>query len=129
MTLDSTPDPTVELARLRAAIAKHHAQRADDRCFLDDDELYAAAGLPVPDRRVGDKLAMLANCIRFIDRRCESGGPWRSYVELEAHLARVLDALRVYFFCPTQVAMSILHKVYLDLSSPNVSSSLPDASS
>src|SRR5262245_742707 len=43
--------------RLHDAIAAHHAQKADDRCIEDDDRLYAAAGLPPCDRRVGDKLA------------------------------------------------------------------------
>jgi hypothetical protein len=75
--------------RLRAAIAEHHAQRADDRCIEDDDRLYAAAGLPPCDRRVGDKAAMLGNCRRFIERRCQGGG-WPSYAELE----RELEALR-----------------------------------
>ena len=69
--------------RLTAAIVTHHAQKADDRCIEDDDRLYAAAGLPPCDRRVGDKVAMLANCQRFIERRCEGGG-WPSYAELEA---------------------------------------------
>ena len=35
-----------ERNQLRAAIAEHHAQKADDRCIEDDDRLYAAAGLP-----------------------------------------------------------------------------------
>jgi len=72
--------------RMRAAVAKHHAQKADDRCILDDDELYAAFGLPPVDRRVGDKAAMLVNCQRFIERRCEAGG-WPTYAELEATVA------------------------------------------
>lgn len=79
-------------APLRAAIAAHHAQKADDRCIEDDDRLYAAAGLPPCDRRVGDKEAMLANCARFIARRCEGGG-WPSYVELEAQIAQLRGAL------------------------------------
>lgn len=84
-----------EISRLRAAILDHHAQKADDRCIEDDDRLYAAAGLPPCDRRVGDKVAMLANCKRFIERRCE-GGHWPSYRELEAErdaLRRERDAL------------------------------------
>ena len=68
--------------KLIAAIETHHAQKADDRCIDDDDRLYAAAGLPPCDRRVGDKAAMLRNCERFIDRRCEGGG-WPTYAELE----------------------------------------------
>lgn len=77
-----------EVERLRNAIASHHAQKADDRCIEDDDRLYAAAGLPPCDRRVGDKTAMLVNCARFIQRRCEAGG-WPSYAELEAEVERL----------------------------------------
>lgn len=77
-----------EAARLREAVATHHAQKADDRCIEDDDRLYAAVGLPPCDRRVGSKAEMLKNCERFIDRRCEGGG-WPSYAELEAELASV----------------------------------------
>lgn len=76
-----------EATALRAAIHTHHAQKADDRCIFDDDQLYAAAGLPPVDRRVGDKFAMAQNCMRYIDRRCEEGG-WPTYVELEAELCR-----------------------------------------
>jgi len=79
-----------ERDRLRAAIVTHRSQKADDRCIEDDDRLYAVLGDGVPcDRRVGDKLAMLRNCARFIDRRCE-GGRWPSYADLEA----VSDKLR-----------------------------------
>jgi hypothetical protein len=84
-----------ETAKLRAAIIKHHAQKADDRCQFDDDELYAAAGLPPADRRVGDKFAMLANCARFIEKRCEGGGPWKSYAELEAENKQLRTAIGV----------------------------------
>lgn len=75
-----------ERDKLRAAIADHHSQKADDRCFLDDDKLYEAAGLPAVDRRVGDKEAMLKNCARFLDKRCEAGG-WPTYRELEQQIA------------------------------------------
>ncbi len=75
-----------EVKRLRAAIVKHRSQKADDRCIEDDDELYTALGDGIKcDRRVGDKDAMLANCARFIERRCEGGG-WPSYTDLEAEL-------------------------------------------
>jgi len=84
----------VERDKLRAAIAEHHRQKADDRCIEDDDRLYASAGLPPCDRRVGDKAAMLRNCERFIDRRCEGGG-WPTYAELEADRDRLLTAIGV----------------------------------
>lgn len=72
---------------LKNAIADHHRQKADDRCIEDDDRLYAAAGLPPCERRVGDKTEMLLNCARFIERRCE-GGHWPSYAELEKEIER-----------------------------------------
>jgi hypothetical protein len=78
-----------ERDRLAAAVREHHSQRADDLCWMDDDKLYEAAGLPPRDRRVGDKAAMLENCRRFIERRCEGGG-WPTYREVEAQR----DALR-----------------------------------
>ena len=78
-----------EAAALKLAIIKHHEQRADDRCIEDDDRLYAAAGLPPCDRRVGSKEEMLANCKRFVEQRCEGGGPWKSYRELEGEINRL----------------------------------------
>jgi len=46
--------------RLRDAIKKHRDQRGDDRCWLDDRELYAVLGDgDLGDNHVGDKAAML----------------------------------------------------------------------
>lgn len=86
MQVEIRPDiQATEAERLRSAIVTHHSQKADDHCIEDDDALYAAAGLLPCDRRVGDKAAMLANCQRFIERRCEGGG-WPTYAEMEAVL-------------------------------------------
>jgi hypothetical protein len=85
---DCEKDRELLLARvdeLMSAIKKHHDQKADDRCFMDDDVLYSVAGLIPVDRRVGDKEAMLANCKRFLEQRCEAGG-WRPYTELEKEI-------------------------------------------
>lgn len=84
-----------ERDRLLLAIKTHHAQKADDRCIEDDDRLYEAARLPPCDRRVGDKLAMVKNCIRFIENRCQSGG-WLSYAQLELQLKHTLEGQTVY---------------------------------
>lgn len=81
-----------ERDKLLAAIRVHYFQHADDRCWMDDDVLYEAAGLPPVDRHVGDKDAMLANCKRFIERRCE-GGKWPSYADLESRLAKIAAVL------------------------------------
>lgn len=81
-----------EVQGLRAAIQRHYNERGDDRCWMDDDKLYAAAGLPPCDRRVGNKEEMLANCARFIERRCEEGG-WPTYRELEEQVNQLNDDL------------------------------------
>jgi DNA repair ATPase RecN len=80
------------LAMLLAAVGKHHAQHADDLCYMDDDELYAAAGLPARNPQIGDPKAMLRNCKRFIRQRCFGGGNWKSYAELESELAALREA-------------------------------------
>ena len=70
--------------QLEDAIREHRNQRADDRCWLDDLTLYAVLNDDVvTDNRVGDQCAMLRNCERFIKNRCDGGGPWKSYAELE----------------------------------------------
>lgn len=86
----------VENTRLREAIAYHHGQKADDRCWMDDRLLYDAAGLPEHDDRVGDRFKMLANCVRFVDRRCSEGGPWKTYAELESENTRLREALLTF---------------------------------
>ena len=94
-----------ERVRLHAAIVEHHGQKADDRCIEDDARLYAAAGLPPADHRVGDKAAMLENCTRFIKRRCEAGG-WPTYQELEAALQQypeVIRRLAAFYSTPEEV--------------------------
>lgn len=76
-----------ERDRLLAAIVAHHAQRGDNRCWMDDRLLYHAAGLPVGDYDlVGSPSEMLQNCERFVTLRCSGGGPWKSYAELEVEL-------------------------------------------
>lgn len=98
-----------ERDRLRAAIIKHRSQKADDRCIEDDDELYAALGDGIKcDRRVGDKEAMLANCARFIERRCEGGG-WPTYVALEAEASRLRADSDAY-----HRVMSLLRNTQMD---------------
>jgi hypothetical protein len=76
-----------ENKRLRDAIAKHRDQRADDRCWLDDLELYQALGdNQLADNSLPPREKFLANCERFYDCRAQAGN-WPSYQELEQELA------------------------------------------
>lgn len=72
---------------LLAAVLLHKKQKGDDRCWMDDLELYAAIDLEdsdgiLPDNRVGCQNQMKENCDNFIKNRTENGGPWKSYEEL-----------------------------------------------
>lgn len=77
---------------LRKAIEEHRDQKADDRCWLDDLKLYAAAGLHVADNTISDPAAMLENCKRFIACRM-ARGEWATYQELEARIKELTEAL------------------------------------
>lgn len=78
--------------RVMDAILDAHKQIGDDTCWMDIDKIFIAAGLPVPDRTVGDKKAMKANCDRYIELLCKGGG-WKTYQELEQQCSRYKDAL------------------------------------
>lgn len=81
------------ITELENAIRTHRAQKADDRCIEDDDRLYEVLGDGIKcDRRVGDKDAMLHNCQRFIENRCQGGG-WPTYAELEQTIADLKQQL------------------------------------
>ena len=74
-----------ENERLLASIRKHRDQRGDDRCWMDDEELYRT--LPegfVPPVR--DSSVELKNCERFIARR---HNPATEYVSPEREIERL----------------------------------------
>lgn len=77
-----------QISNLIQVIKDVHKQHADDVCWMDIDRIFVAAGLPVPDRKVGDQEAMLKNCARFIPIMCQ-GGKWKSYVELEEEIEQL----------------------------------------
>ena len=82
-----------EIDRLRAAIRKHRDMRGDDRCYLDDAELYAV--LPEGDTRpASDSAVTEENCRRF--RECRQQG--REYVHPWESAARFVESYhdRVY---------------------------------
>lgn len=85
-----------EIDRLRAAIRKHRDYRGDDRCWLDDIDLYAALpeGYQPPEQ---DTKIELENCRRFVElRQCPHTvyvSPQRRIEELEAENARLREGL------------------------------------
>ena len=85
-------DYKLEYEKLLAAVKKHHQQRSDDRCWMDDYELYKEAGLPSHDPSVGNGYDMLLNCVRFVRQRCTPGG-WPTYAQLEGQIAQLKQTL------------------------------------
>lgn len=88
------------VAQLEDAIRKHRDQRGDDRCWMDDDELYDV--LPPAEytdpraRRLCEPAVMLENCKRFIASRHNPDMPYvspqRTVERLEAKV-KELEAL------------------------------------
>lgn len=77
---------------LEAAIRRHRDQRGDDRCWMDDDNLYRA----LPEgftATLRDSAVELENCRRFIESRRHPltiyVSPQRRIEELEAENARL----------------------------------------
>lgn len=77
------------------SIRKHRDQRGDDRCYLDDHELYLV--LPEGDTRPTREIAVtLENCAKFIECRQQGReyvSPQRRIEELEAALQAILSRL------------------------------------
>ena len=81
--------PEEEIEHLRNAIRKHRDQRGDDRCWLDDEELYKVLpeGYTVPER---DTSVELHRCEKYIACRHNPNtkytSPQRRIEELEEFL-------------------------------------------
>lgn len=65
--------PADRIAELEAAIRKHRDQRGDDRCWLDDLDLYAVLGdTQKPEFQLPPRLTFLQNCSRYWECRQRS---------------------------------------------------------
>lgn len=85
---------------LQTAIRKHRDQRGDDRCWLDDAELYAV--LPEGHKPVEfcDPETMLQNCRRYIASRFDPSQPYvspqREIEHLQAQVAALANDARLF---------------------------------
>lgn len=86
-----------EAKKLRTAIIKHRSQRADDRCWLDDLELYRVLGDSVQeyDPSMPPREEFLVNCVRYYDKRCVRGN-WPTYQQLQEALSNARDYIAVH---------------------------------
>jgi hypothetical protein len=80
---------TAEKDNLVNAIRKHRDQRGDDRCWLDDEELYTVLGEPQPNTRLVPKEQFLSNCSRFWEHRQNPNQPYETEAD-RTNLLRLL---------------------------------------
>jgi len=85
----------INYEKLLKVIKDVHSQKVDDVCWMDIDLIFKAAGLPIPDRSVGDKDAMLKNCKVFIETMCSKGN-WESYEKVKKERDELRDKLNMY---------------------------------
>jgi hypothetical protein len=83
--IDELSERAYALERLQAAVREHRDARGDDRCWKDDEELYAALpeGYTPPERDTSVQLAM---CERYIASRQH---PATEYVSPEREIERL----------------------------------------
>lgn len=85
-----------EIKLLQDAIRKHRDQRGDDRCWLDDEELYKVLpeGYNPPER---DSTVELKNCEKYIACRHNPGttylSPEREIERLKAKIVELEEKL------------------------------------
>lgn len=91
--------PVERVGILETAIRKHRDQRGDDRCWLDDLELYAVLGDEQPDLTLPLREEFLSNCSRFWECRQRHTDPEAAIEEYKGQPAadlRVLNSLCSY---------------------------------
>lgn len=92
-----------EIDRLRAAIRAHRDQRGDDRCWQDDETLYAVLpeGYTAPTREVAVELE---HCQRYLECR---RNPATEYISPQREIERLtmlLRQVRSLLVIPSKVA-------------------------
>lgn len=77
-----------ENERLKAAIRKHRDQRGDDRCWLDDGELYGVLGEGLSNQELPPHDEFISNCERYWKCRQSDGEKYEA-----ASRVRALEAV------------------------------------
>lgn len=85
-----------ETKKLKAAVREHARQLGDDRCWLDDEQLYAAAGIDIDETQTAlpPKEEFLGNCARYHESRQKPG---HKYVTVEERVGAAREALKMLY--------------------------------
>jgi hypothetical protein len=73
-----------EARRLLLIITNHRDQRGDDRCWLDDQDMYTAVGLSPANTALPPAEEFAANCKRFHESRQRPGDKYETVAEMVA---------------------------------------------
>ncbi len=65
---DRIAELEAEVQRLTDAIKLHHSKKGDDRCWMDDVNLYAVLGLPSPYTLLPERPQFAVSCTRYCER-------------------------------------------------------------
>lgn len=96
---------TKEHNDLVLSVKKHHDQKGDDRCWLDDVELYTAAGLDDANSALPQLPEFIGNCVRFHQSR---QNPDSRYVTVEEQLDKVTSKATYLMRQVTKVLKQVL---------------------
>jgi len=81
----------VENRKLYDAVKKHHDQKGDDRCWIDDVELYTAAGLDSGNTALPSLPEFIGNCVRYHQSR---QSPFDKYLTVEQQIQKAIPKER-----------------------------------
>lgn len=81
---------TIALEELRRAVRKHRDYRGDDRCWMDDEELYDNLPEGYSPRKM-DTCVELENCKRFLACRHH---PQTEYVSSQRYIEKLEEEIR-----------------------------------
>jgi len=87
-----------EKTKFRHAIRNHRDQRGDDRCYLDDAELYSVLGESEAVTVLPPKEVFLANCARFHASRQKPGEKYETEEERHQDLKTKVAELEAKIF-------------------------------
>lgn len=82
-----------KIAGLENAIREHRDQRGDDRCWLDDERLYAVLPDHTANTALPDKATFLKNCERFWKCRQVTGDHYETVAEIVEPLKATIQRL------------------------------------
>lgn len=95
---DEILDLETDYNRIKDAIRDHRDARGDDRCWVDDVDLYKSLGEEVPEPEalaLPNKEAFLSRCIKYWNHRQKPNcNAWTTVEQLENRIRQLETAIK-----------------------------------